>query len=156
MKECIKCKSIKPLTEFHTDKTRRSGLRERCKDCRCKYGKEVHKKCLACGDLFVTSGKAKAQKYCGKSCQFLHIRYGIDEYKYEDMLISQGYKCAICRQEETAIDKRTGKVFELSVDHCHETGAVRGLLCNKCNTGLGYFRDQISILQNAIRYLQHF
>lgn len=154
MKTCTKCKEIKPLTEYHNDKSKRDGLREQCKECRCKHPKIVHKNCIACGDSFLAEGYAKAQKYCGEKCQRMHLRYGINEYKYEDLLISQNYKCAICNNEETSIDKRTGKVYELAVDHCHKTGQVRGLLCANCNGGLGNYNDDITRLKKAIEYLE--
>jgi hypothetical protein len=128
MKTCLKCGIEKPVTEFHADSSRKTGLRENCKDCRCKHPKQLTKNCLACNDLFVVSGKGKARIYCGNDCQFLHLRYGISEYKYEDLLLSQDYKCAICRQPESVEDKRTGKVYPLAVDHCHKTGQVRALL----------------------------
>ena len=46
----------------------------------------------------------------------------------------------------------TGK--RLAVDHCHKTGKIRGLLCTKCNIGLGYFNDDVILLKNSIRYLE--
>lgn len=154
MKKCTQCKESKNLTEFHSDKSRKDGVSNRCKLCRCKYAPVVEKKCLACNDLFSVSGNAKAQKYCGLKCQKMHLRYGIDEYKYEDMLISQNYTCAICKNPETATDIRTGKIYELSVDHCHTTGQVRGLLCTNCNTAIGALQDSIPNLLSAIDYLE--
>ncbi len=153
MKQCTKCNEIKPLTEFHNDKSKRDGLRERCKDCRCKFPKVILKHCVACSDSFEVSGRSKAQKYCGVTCQKVHIRFGIDEYQYEDLLMRSDYKCAICSNPETNIDKRTGKVYELSLDHDHKTGIVRGVLCTSCNAALGYFKDDISLMAKAIQYL---
>jgi endogenous inhibitor of DNA gyrase (YacG/DUF329 family) len=154
LKVCIKCGQSKPLSDFHNDKSRKSGVREACKGCRCKLPAVVEKKCIACGDLFSVSGSSKAQKYCGKTCQRVHIRYGIDEYKHEDLLLRSDYKCAICGNEETNIDKRTNKPYELSIDHDHKTGIVRGVLCFSCNSGLGSFKDDVTILKKAIRYLK--
>lgn len=73
--------------------------------------------------------------------------YGITQDKYEEMLSMQNSSCAICAN----IDPGCHGVF--SVDHCHTTGVVRGLLCHSCNVGLGYFRDSKASLQNAIEYL---
>ncbi len=50
--------------------------------------------------------------------------------------------------------ERNGKVSPLSVDHCHKTNVVRGLLCNECNSGLGKFKDNIDVMASAISYLQ--
>jgi hypothetical protein len=58
-------------------------------------------------------------------------------------------RCAICGSEETN-NIKTNKMY---VDHCHETGKVRGLLCNGCNSGLGHFKDSINNLKLAIEYL---
>lgn len=64
------------------------------------------------------------------------------------LLDAQGGVCAICGNDEDGTGQR-----QLSVDHGHETGAVRGLLCNRCNPMLGYARDSIAVLQAAIEYL---
>lgn len=63
-----------------------------------------------------------------------------------------GPLCWICGNEETSIAK-SGKPFRMTVDHDHETGAVRGVLCRSCNLGLGHFRDDVSLFMKAIAYL---
>jgi len=75
--------------------------------------------------------------------------YGITLVEYDLKYDTQQGKCAIC-EEETP---RRGK-DRLVVDHCHTAGDVRGLLCNKCNMGIGLLRDNPNILQKAIEYLQ--
>jgi hypothetical protein len=72
---------------------------------------------------------------------------------YERMWKEQGGKCAICGKDVTTV-KTDGK-YAASVDHDHDTGIVRGLLCGNCNHGLGKFKDNITTLINAIAYLQH-
>ena len=74
--------------------------------------------------------------------------YGITSADYDDMLKKQDYKCAICQSPST---NSRSKYF--MVDHDHDTGAVRGLLCHKCNTLLGHANDDTTILNNAIKYL---
>lgn len=81
-------------------------------------------------------------------------RYGISVVDYEKMLNSQRGVCAICKKKETSLFN--GKVKKLSVDHCHNTNIVRGLLCNSCNRGLGYFIDSVDILKNALIYLKKY
>uniref|UniRef100_UPI00111D166A endonuclease VII domain-containing protein n=1 Tax=Nitrospira cf. moscoviensis SBR1015 TaxID=96242 RepID=UPI00111D166A len=76
-------------------------------------------------------------------------KYGLTTEQYNAMLLEQGGGCAICRGQ----CKRNSR---LSVDHCHRTGAVRGLLCSNCNTGIGMFKDSPALLQAAADYLKKF
>ena len=78
-------------------------------------------------------------------------RYGITLEDYNTLLEQQNGVCAICKNPETLTVK--GKIVNLSVDHCHDTGVVRGLLCRSCNVGLGNFRDDVNLLETAISYL---
>ena len=82
--------------------------------------------------------------------QNLKINYGITLEDYEIMYSKQSGKCLICNSFKN--DK--GK-DGLVVDHCHTKGHVRGLLCFECNTGLGRFKDNIILLENAIKYLSN-
>ena len=84
----------------------------------------------------------------------LTYRYGITREDFKAMLINQQGVCAICKQPETQIDKRSGNVRQLAIDHCHTTKKVRGLLCTHCNHGLGKFKDNIDLLKTAIDYLE--
>lgn len=79
---------------------------------------------------------------------YLKKMYSITPEEYEALLLKQGGVCAICK---TAPSKR-----RLSVDHSHSTGKYRGLLCGRCNSGLGYFLDNIAIIQAAIEYLRKY
>ena len=75
-------------------------------------------------------------------------QYGITKEEFNNMKIAQNNKCAIC-----GIDEGLFSESVLHIDHCHKTHKVRGLLCRKCNTALGNFKDNVSILQKAIEYL---
>lgn len=77
----------------------------------------------------------------------LKKRYGITTDKFMCLLSAQDYKCKICQKEET-IDRH------LCVDHDHNTGQIRGILCTSCNAMLGFAKDRIDILENGIKYLQ--
>jgi len=78
--------------------------------------------------------------------------YGISLKEYNAMVESQDGKCAICGVDETL--EIRGKTVRLAVDHCHTTGKVRGLLCAKCNQGIGCLKDDVELLQSAIDYLR--
>jgi len=81
----------------------------------------------------------------------LQKSYGISRNKYEKMLEYQSGKCAICEKEEGAVIR--GSKISLAVDHCHDTGSIRGLLCSQCNRALGGFKDSPDLLDRAKQYL---
>ena len=74
-------------------------------------------------------------------------QYGLTLRDYELMLRGQRYVCAICKQPSRILGR------ELGIDHNHETGIVRGLLCHNCNRGLGHFKDNPELCFEAARYL---
>jgi len=78
--------------------------------------------------------------------------FGIGLEQYSKIFDDQDGKCAICRQPETQI--RNGRYKALAVDHCHNSGKVRGLLCCDCNQALGKFKDDPSLLRKAAEYLE--
>lgn len=80
-----------------------------------------------------------------RKVQWLRLQYGITPAEREALFDAQGRRCAICR---TAKPER-----HWTVDHCHITGQVRGILCNLCNAGLGLFADQLLVVQAAAKYL---
>jgi hypothetical protein len=86
--------------------------------------------------------KEKYQQYCWE--RNLAKKYKLTKQQYEEILQEQGGVCAICG----GTCKR-----RLAVDHDHDTGKVRGLLCSRCNRALGYFQDSTEILQNALKYI---
>lgn len=73
----------------------------------------------------------------------LKYRYGITLIDYNEMLLEQDSRCKICDLETTG----------LVVDHCHNSGEVRGLLCNNCNKGLGLFKDSPERMERAAQYI---
>lgn len=79
-------------------------------------------------------------------------RFGLTLEGYYRMHDAQEGVCACCERPETT--KRHGKLVWLAVDHCHSTGAVRGLLCNNCNQGIGQFKDSAELLRRAAAYLE--
>ena len=83
----------------------------------------------------------------------LKQRFKLTTDAYDQQFIHQRGCCAICDKAETALDA-LGRIKWLSVDHNHATGELRGLLCYKCNTGLGKLNDSIKVLESAIKYLE--
>ena len=78
-------------------------------------------------------------------------KHGVTPEHYERLLVQQNHVCAICDQPETQLMK--GTLRTLSIDHDHNTGEIRGLLCHNCNAGLGQFHDQRTLLEAAAAYL---
>jgi len=83
--------------------------------------------------------------HAARRARDLERKYGITVAEYERLYTEQLGRCAICVDPLAEV--------KVCVDHDHETGAVRGLLCNRCNQGLGYFRDSAGIMNAAVRYL---
>lgn len=105
-----------------------------------------------CGGAFLR--RDNRNRYCSRKCfadsrqVYYFIRdYGLTLDAYRGLLEAQHGVCAICGQVDT-----TAKQI-LSVDHCHDTGKVRGLLCHHCNVGLGHFRNDPALLSRAAEYL---
>lgn len=130
MKTCTKCKEVKELSEFFKDKHKSDGHRPDCKVCNTK----------SCGEY-----AKKNRESINYTC--LKYKTGLSRSEYESILLDQEHKCALCKTHTDDLTKK------LSVDHCHDTMFVRGLLCTKCNMGLGYFNDDIELMQTAINYL---
>jgi Recombination endonuclease VII len=85
-------------------------------------------------------------------------KFGLTWEEYQHLVLAQNGVCAICHRAEVACDPRTGKLRELAVDHDHnkkkgEAGFIRGLLCYRCNTGLGLLGDSADRLLAAVAYL---
>lgn len=91
--------------------------------------------------------KNKEKHYKIRREGHLKSQYGITTEHYNEMFINQNGCCKICGIHQSVLTQR------LSVDHCHISNKVRGLLCKKCNTGLGNFSDNIEFLKQAIFYL---
>ncbi len=83
-------------------------------------------------------------------------RFKLSMEEYNKILLNQNGGCAICGNAETITHKKTKKPILLSIDHCHNTMGIRGLLCSKCNIGIGCFKDSVELLQKAIDYLKSF
>lgn len=137
-KVCTKCKVEKPISDFHRWAQMPDGYHNNCKQCKAAYRKIVDQQ---------PHVLAKTKEY-----HFIR-KYGITLAQYDEMFQAQNGLCAICFNPETHIG-RSGKVVSLAVDHSHETGEVRGLLCHRCNVSLGNMNDDIQVLHNAISYLQ--
>lgn len=138
-KMCYTCLQTKPIDEFHLRRKNDpvGGRVSDCKDCqKARQRRNYHR-----------SNDKKKHLIVLRS-------HNITEEQYKVMFDAQGGVCAICKQEETAKDPRSGLVRKLSIDHCHQTGLIRELLCSRCNMMIGMARDNPEALINAAEYLK--
>ncbi|MFE2326138.1 endonuclease VII domain-containing protein [Streptomyces sp. NPDC059385] len=143
-KTCRKCGITKTLADFSLSRqataTTNGVYRSDCKEC-----------CSARALQWFRDNKERHKET--KHRWTLAKNYGLSPDEYAAMLEAQGGVCAICGQAETKRHGRTGTEFRLAVDHCHQTGRVRGLLCQTCNRVIGLFKDDVERHQRAIDYL---
>jgi hypothetical protein len=115
----------------------------------------MEKKCSRCKtvkpiEAFKVKTDVRQNNYC-LLCdreQKLLKNFNINLVQYNSLLNKQNNKCAICLESDV-------ESINMAVDHDHVTGAIRGLLCRPCNTGIGLLKDDIERLGMAIRYLQN-
>lgn len=92
--------------------------------------------------------RSKNLSFDKRKSYIIKSKYGVNIDTFNNMLKDHNSKCKICGKEHS-------ENKSLHIDHCHKTGKVRGLLCNKCNQGLGFFQDNINLMKKAIKYLEY-
>jgi len=135
MKECGKCKETLDLSEFGVDR-RYNKPRSYCKAC-CRLKEREYRK-----------------KYPEKMrASNIKQSYKVSlERAYELMAVKN---CEVCNVKLTKSKQHVRTNTAQVIDHCHDTGEVRGVLCSGCNLGLGHFTDSVTKLENAIKYLNN-
>lgn len=153
-RECRACGETKPSGEF-TD--RGHEIRRTCDGCRKaqqreRYAssEEMREKAQAAQRQWYQENRDKDRAYrrspAGRRSKFkayLKRHYGMTPEEWDARLIAQSGRCAICSEPMAVVH----------VDHCHEGGHVRGMLCSGCNTGIGLLGDDVDRLRSAIEYL---
>jgi hypothetical protein len=128
-KQCTKCGDDKPIESFAKRNNRKSGVQSSCKECNVKNKQDAQ---------YYRDWKLKAV-------------YGISRTEYDSLRAAQNHCCAIC-----GIHEKHAKNTTLCVDHNHNTGEVRGLLCHKCNAAIGLLQDSHEFCTNAATYLKEY
>ena len=133
---CKKCGIFKEWSQFSYKRPtgKKAGYQPRCKTCAAEDTRQWNLK-----------NKETARN------RYLQRSYGISENEYNARLLSQDNSCPICKKEFSFGEFGPDSPV---VDHCHTGGHVRGIICNECNRGLGYFRDSPNALRNAASYLE--
>jgi hypothetical protein len=171
-KQCTKCGEVKGLSGFYSRANWRPNRKadrqynSECKVCTRAYIAKWRNRNADHADErplpgAATCGRCKVEKPAehfalnrtkARGLQSMCLecmrdrKYGLEPGEYDRMLKAQGDGCAICKQP-CARERR------LSVDHCHATGRVRGLLCQNCNAAIGMFKEDVALLYRAVEYL---
>ena len=150
-KLCKMCGVEKPRMDFMLEVARFDGVSPYCKPCTSiKNGHwdskhpEVRKERVR-----VWGNKNPERKEHHRRSGVLR-RYGLTNADYDAMLLTQGGRCAICGSTDVARKNHD----KFCVDHDHATGKIRSLLCTNCNVGIGSFKDDPNLLQQALDYLR--
>jgi hypothetical protein len=133
-KLCTKCNESKDILLFVKSRVNKSGYRALCRQCDLAY---------RASRRITHHSQIREYELKNHRKRRLQYQYGVTEEYIEQLRISQDNSCAICKSEVTLV-----------IDHCHDKGHVRGLLCSPCNLGLGHFRDDPERMSQAITYLK--
>jgi hypothetical protein len=109
--------------------------------------------CKSTGCKNTTRTTSRGSKYC-TPCIMSRHRYGISIPERNKMLLEQGGKCKICEKIISFDGTAGSKDTTANVDHCHETGKVRAILCWPCNTAIGKLQEKPELLRKAARYIE--
>jgi hypothetical protein len=160
-KICSRCKQDKSISEFGVRKNRPGGLQSTCRSCNRELSRDWRsanpRKVAVAAKLYKADNAEKLAKYDqtywsenkAKLAADARLRkYGISQEQFDELLKTQNGQCAVCQMNFADANKAA------FVDHCHATGRVRGLLCTKCNSGIGLLGDTLERLEAAVAYLK--
>ncbi len=134
---CTRCKDKKQRKFFPSDVRKKNGISSWCKACYREIARVGARKRYG----YKPRG-TRVGKWVGKRAEHHRFyKYNLTDEEFKEMLVKQDLKCGIC-----------GLIKQLQVDHCHKTGRVRGLLCQRCNNMLGILEDA-NLFGKALNYL---
>lgn len=150
-KACSRCKRVQLLDQFirlkDPTKAARDGYSSDCKSCRSaqasKWNKANPRRRTALASAYFARHTEERAEY------ELKRRLGVPKGTYARMLAEQDGKCAICGTADPGT-----RLTRFHFDHCHDLLVWRGLLCHRCNRGLGYFSHDPELLRKAANYLK--
>lgn len=138
-KVCTLCKADKPLTEYFSRGGKMAHLyKSRCKSCM----QELRQQWAVDNQEHLNEWRRKNWVTAGRRLK----RRGATQKLYDQLYEIQQGRCALCREPEE-------KFAWLCIDHDHDTGRIRGLLCPNCNRGIGLLRDNADLLRKAAEYI---
>lgn len=134
LRTCIGCEAT--FAPHPRERNRRKWCSERCRS-----------KAMTRRERTAWTPEQRARDNEAKKWRRYAREFGVSPEDYERLLEAQGGVCALCR--------KPAKSIKLALDHCHETGAVRGILCTSCNTALGRLGDTADALRAVVAYLEN-
>ena len=157
-KICTNCKIVKSVRDFFRHKQGKYGVSSCCRTCLSLIARQ-RKEGTFEPRVIQTPEERKETSRAGSRRRYAEnpnkhkaiarkVLYKISQEEYETMCITQAGQCKICKGNSTRLSGI------LDIDHCHETGRVRGLLCHRCNLLLGAVRDSADLLRSAANYLE--
>lgn len=139
---------MKAKKEFKTSERHRQYMAKKRKDPAYRERQKAYMKAWRTDPIKAARKKKKDnERYKRLAREIVLAKHGVTVEEYDRMLANQGGTCGICGGPPR------GRWNRYAVDHDHQTGKSRGLLCDLCNRGLGFFQDKIENLQKAERYL---
>lgn len=142
LRKCTRCKEVLDRSMFYVQKKGLDGRTSTCKKCNTKDRNKLYNDPIKGQRMKKTGAEWKMKR-----------QYGVSVAEYDAMLVRQGHACACCRKPIFRFNSGAGKKAA-HVDHCHESGLVRGLLCGHCNVSIGMAGDNIWVLEQMIGYLE--
>ena len=154
-KTCSKCKIEKTLSSFKLNKA--GNYSAWCYECdnilaKNRYASDPEYRAaqLAKNKIryFQEGGKQRKRE------RQLKKSFGLTIDDYNKKLQTQDGLCAICKKPESSLNAHSSGILPLAIDHDHQTGKVRDLLCSRCNQALGLLREDVEIAKNLVTYIQ--
>jgi hypothetical protein len=159
-KKCTKCGQDKSVDQFYKDSKNKSKLRSKCKRCFDIQSNEIESRRRKVDFEYKERLAKRHRERRAKDVEGLLKKqarhntlirnYGIGLKEYEQLFKEQNGRCKICDISQELLNK------PLCVDHCHSTGIIRGLLCSKCNTAIGFLQDNSLIIDKASAYVRKY
>lgn len=151
-KYCPGCQKTKNVRNFHKHKNKPDGLASWCKECANgnsrRWAKSNKERRARVGQTYYEQNKDKVK------AKRIEREYGLSPDEHKRMKKEQNNLCKLCGKPETGINGTSGEVQELCVDHCHETGKVRGLLCRRCNHLIACLGDTEQSIEKVLEYMK--
>ncbi len=154
-KTCSSCQINKPVAEFGKQSVRPDGLEVACKACMKERAAKRYEDPKTRKRILDATARWRERNPDADADKHLRRKYGITLERYNELFEAQGGVCALCKKGEATKRRKKGEGRErLAVDHCHDTGRVRGLLCFKCNTAIGSLGDTEEDARRVVEYLK--